>query len=56
MPTFLTIGWWVAFISAIVVWLFVAEQMASWQMAIGMAVISGAFVLLERTIKKRNTR
>jgi hypothetical protein len=56
MSTFLKIGWWVAFISAIVVWLFVAEHMGSWQRAIGIAVISFAFVLLQRTIKKRNTR
>jgi hypothetical protein len=54
MTNFLKYGWWVAFISAIWVCLSVTEHMVFWRRAIGLAATSGAFVLLERTIKKRN--
>jgi hypothetical protein len=46
----------VAFVLAIVVWLFTAEHMVFWQRAIGIAVISVAFLVLERTFKKNNNQ
>lgn len=56
MTNVLKYGWWVVFVSAIMVWLFAAEHMAFWQRAVGIAVISGAFVLLKRTLKKDNNQ